>query len=506
MYLSRTILLIGALTTLCGCDSKSWTAPTVSSASVSATAAASSAAPNSATPADMPLTELGATIVGWMAAGENAKVRALFDDAMNKAVPTDEAVGKMWSNIETMVGKLDRLIETSEIEKGGYRIVLATCKFERSPMDVKMVFDKDRHLAGFFIVATQSANAFGPRPQMPKPPFAYEAREVSYDNAKDKMHFTGTLTLPPGAGPFPAVLLVTGSGTQDRDETIFGHKPFLLLADRLTKSGVAVLRVDDPGAGGSTGDAANATIEVHARDAEAGLAFLAAQKEIDKTRLGLIGHSEGGIIAAMVASRTKDVAFVVSLAGTGVSGAEINPLQIEAILRADGKIKEEGIKAVVEAQRSLMKLIVKGADEAALEAGVTAAFATAAKFAATDADKMATQKEMTASLGALNSPWFKSFVKLDPAPYWSKVTVPVLALIGDKDTQVPADVNLAAIKAALGKAKNAAAVTEKLPGLNHLFQPAKTGLLDEYATIETTFDEKALDRVVDWVTAHTKGK
>ena len=491
---------------LCGsCTEKrapSSNAPTMSESG----SGPASSAPLQESTAKMPLKDLGARVVGWLKAGENGKVRALFDEAMSKAVPTDEAVAQMWSGIESKVGKFQDVIETTESEKSGYQIVLTTCRFEHSPMDVKMVFDKQRHLAGFFIQQTQNANAFGPRPQTPKPPFAYDAREVSYDNAQDKMHFAGTLTLPKGAGPFPAVLMITGSGTQDRDETLFGHKPFLVIADRLTKAGFAVLRVDDPGAGGSTGDVKNATLEVHARDAEAGLAFLKTQKEIDPRRLGLIGHSEGGIIAAMVASRDADVAFVVSLAGTGLSGAEINPLQVEAILRASGKMKDEGIRAIVDAQRKLMKLVAKDAGDKELEAAVREAFAVASKYAASEEEKQATQAELATSLETLNTPWFKSFVKLDPSAYWSKVTVPVLAMIGEKDTQVPADANLAAIRVALGKAKNADIDTEKLAGLNHLFQPAQTGLLEEYGKIEITFDDKALDLMTEWLKTHTKGK
>src|SRR5206468_1127730 len=147
-------------------------------------------------------------------------------------------------------------------------------------------------IGGFTVVPTTNPNAFGPRPQTPKPPFDYATREVGYENDADKMHFAGTLSLPKGPGPFPVVLMITGSGTQDRDETIFGHKPFAVIADRLTRAGIAVLRVDDPGAGGSTGDVKNATLETHARDAEAGIAFLTTQKEIDPKRIGLIGHSE----------------------------------------------------------------------------------------------------------------------------------------------------------------------------------------------------------------------
>ena len=455
-------------------------------------------------PAPPSAKEVGAQVIAWLNAGEDSKVRAILSDAMNKAMPNDAALAQLWKSITGKVGAFKKLIDTEEKEEGSYHVVLVTCDFEVSPMDVRLVFDKERHLAGVSLKQTQSPNAFGPRPQHPKPPFGYEAREVAYDNEKDKAHFTGTLTVPKGDGPFPAVLLITGSGTQDRDETIFGHKPFWVIADQLTKNGIAVLRVDDPGAGGSTGDVKNATIEAHGRDAEAGIAFLKAQKEIDPKRIGLIGHSEGGIIAAVVASHSKDVAYIVSLAGTGLSGAEINPMQIEAILHAEKRMKPEGVKAIVAAQRKLMKLIAKDADDKAIEAAVKEAFSAAHKHAPSEADKDAAQKQVAQSLTMLQMPWFKSFVKLDPRQYWEKVTVPVLAMNGAKDTQVPADENLDAIKKALARNKDVDA--QKLAGLNHLFQPAESGLLDEYGKIETTFDPNALDLMTTWLKKHANVK
>jgi uncharacterized protein len=486
---------LGALVAV-GCEG-SKSGGVAPSATVAASAAPAGSA--SAAPAGPSVEELGASVVKWIAAGENAKVRALFDDAMQKALPTDASVSEMWGALQAKAGKFKRFIEAKGSQQGGYAVVLATCDFEGSPMDLRLVFDKEKKLAGIFMVPTTNPAAFGPRPQTPKPPFPYQTREVTYDNEQDKSHLAGTLTVPKGEGPFPAVLLITGSGTQDRDETLFGHKPFAILADMLTNRGFAVLRVDDPGAGGSTGDVKNATIEAHARDAEAGVAFLKTQKEIDAKRIGLIGHSEGGIIAAVVGATSKDVAFIVSLAGTGLSGAEINPLQVGAILRADGKIKPDGITAIVEAQRKLMKVIAKDGDDKALEAATKEAFDAAAKLATSDEERAAIQKGVAGSMEALKSAWFKSFVKLDPAAYWSKVKAPVLALNGDKDTQVPADENLAAIKSALARAGNKDVETQKLAGLNHLFQPATTGLMDEYARIETTIDPKALDALGAWL-------
>ena len=453
---------------------------------------------STAEPPERPVAQLAGEIVAALSKGKYGDVRKHFDDAMNKAMASDDAVGGMWTSIERKIGHYKRTITSSEIENGGFRIALVTCEFESATMDVKLVFDKARHLAGINLLATHHPDAFGPRPQTPKPPFAYASREVEYDapTVKDAK-MAGTLTIPQGSGPFPAVLLITGSGTQDRDSTIFGHKPFLVIADRLTRNGIAVLRVDDRGEGGSTGDASKDTVESHATDVEAGIAFLKTQNDIDPKRIGLIGHSEGGIIAAVVASRTKDVAFVVSLAGTGLPGSEINALQVEAILKSNGKTPDETIKAIVAAQRKLMNALVKN-DDKAIKRALDEAVAAATK-SLPEAERGRVAKSVESELGQIKSPWFRSFAALDPRVYWNKVTVPVLAMNGDRDTQVLVDVNFRAIKAALDKANNKDVVLAKFAGLNHLFQPAETGLLDEYAKIETTFDSKALDQMTEWL-------
>lgn len=498
------LLLTLGLGAACGAGENNPPPPGSVSASASAPAPTASADASSSREGGTPHEASARRVVEWLQNGETARVRALFDDAMNQALPNDEAVASLWAGIEGKFGKLKKIVDANESDKAGYHVVLLTGDFGAAPMDLRLVFDKDGKLAGIGVQGTQSTKAFGPRPQTPKPPFPYVEREIAYDNEKDGMHFGGTLTLPTGEGPFPAVLLLTGSGTQDRDETLFGHKPFLVIADRLTREGIAVLRVDDPGAGKSTGPAAEATIETHARDAEAGLAFLASQKEIDPKRIGLVGHSEGGLIAALVAARSRTVAFVVSLAGTGIPGSEINPMQVESILRADPKMSEEGVKAIVEEQRALMKLVARGASHAELQKALNRAIDVAKKYAPSDAAKEAAEKQIGSSLAALEQPWFKSFVVTDPAESWSKVTVPVLVMNGDKDTQVPSKANLPAIKKALEKAHNQDADIEELAGLNHLFQPAQTGLFDEYAQIETTFDEKALDLMTVWLKKRAK--
>ncbi len=445
---------------------------------------------------------LAKQVVTWLDEGKHAKVRELFDQAMDKALPNDEAVATTWSGVKGQFGPLKQQLAATVEKHPPYTVVLVTCVFELSPMDVRLVFDEKGSLSGFQVVATQNPAAFGERPQTPKPPFPYAEREVLYDNAGAKTKIGGTLTVPPGDGPHAAVLLITGSGSQDRDETLFGHKPFLVIADHLARNGIAVLRVDDRGVGTSTGDPATATVEDHASDVEAGVAFLKAQKEIDPKRIGLIGHSEGGIIAPMVAAKSADVAFIVSLAGPGVSGAELNPMQVRALLEAQGT-EASVVEEIVAGQKKLMQLIVADAPEAELKAAVDELVKVGAKSIpnAKEADARATVER---DVQRLLSPWFRSWAKLDPAEHLAKVRVPVLILIGDKDLQVPADVNLERANAALVKGGNTSVRAETLPGLNHLFQTAKTGGMDEYATLSETFSPAALALMTEWLVATTK--
>jgi uncharacterized protein len=336
------------------------------------------------------------------------------------------------------------------------------------------------------------------RPQEPKAPFPYKAEEVTYKSGD--VTFAGTLTIPEGSGPFPAALLITGSGPQNRDEELFGHKPFAVLADFLSRAGIAVLRVDDRGMGGSTGRSPTVTTEDFVGDALAGVAFLRGRPEIDRKKVGLIGHSEGGMIAPLAASRSKDVAFIVMLAGTGVPGRDILLKQTELVSRADGT-SEPVIQAVLAQMRVALDLIAAGADStsirATLDKTVAGLLATAS-----EADKPGIEmaaKSFQVQLGSMVSPWFRNFVTYDPRPTLRNVKVPVLALNGERDLQVPPEQNLPEIEKALREAKNRDATVKKMPGLNHLLQPAKTGAISEYATIETTMDPSALETVRDWI-------
>lgn len=449
-----------------------------------------------------PVSEIAKRFVIWLSKGETAKGHALFDEEMRKAM-SEEQLSQLWAGLEGQLGGYVSQLKTSEQAHEQYVAVRVTCQFQRDLVDVRVVFDAERHIAGLQLRPAEGMEQL--RPQTPKPPFPYTEREASYTNAKDGAVFAGTLTIPAGKGPHPVVVLLTGSGSQDRDETVFGHKPFLIIADHLSRSGFAVLRVDDRGAGKTKGDAKGTTLELHATDAEAAIDWLKKQPEIDPKRIGLIGHSEGGIIAAMVASGSKDVAFLVSIAGPGVSGAELNPMQIEAILRAQGS-SDSAVAAIVAEQKKIMKLVVEGASDADVEQAVRTAL-TVAEQHVPEAKKAAAgrpDQQLSLQVAVLKSPWFRSFVKLDARQRWRKVRCPVLALIGAKDTQVPADVNLAEIDKALRAGGNKDVTTTKLDGLNHLLQTASTGLLEEYATIQETISPAALTLMTTWLTERAK--
>lgn len=320
------------------------------------------------------------------------------------------------------------------------------------------------------------------RPQTPKKPYPYAEEDVVIDRAEAHVRLGGTLTLPKAKGPFPAVVLISGSGAQDRDETIFEHKPFLVLADDLTRRGIAVLRVDDRGVGKSTGALETATTEDFAGDTAACVAYLRSRSDIDPKRIGLIGHSEGGMIAPLVASRSKDVAFLVLLAAPGVPGDELINMQSQALLRAMGATPEQMAQTAV-VQRKAIAAAKEAKDEASLRA----------KLQGVLPDAM-----IDAQAKVLSSPWYHWMLNYDPRPALKSVRVPILAVNGAKDVQVPAKENLAAIRAA---AQHATIV--ELPGLNHLLQTAGTGAPAEYGKIDETISPAALQAIGDWVVART---
>ncbi len=327
------------------------------------------------------------------------------------------------------------------------------------------------------------------RPQEPKKPYPYDAIEVTYENAGVRL--AATLTLPRSEGPHPAVVLLSGSGSQDRDETIMGHRPFLVLADYLTRRGIAVLRADDRGVGGSMGNPATSTLNDLAGDALAGIAYLKSRKEIDPARIGIIGHSQGGLVGAIAASNSPDVAFLVSMAGAGLPGDQVVLRQIETLLRSAGQ-PPEAIAETLALQRRLFEILKTETDDEAAFRKMLAELPEPARRA----------KE--AELRMMTSPALRSFYTTDPASVLAKVKVPVLAINGELDTQVAADENLSAIAAALARGGNKNVTTVKLPGLNHLFQKAKTGAVSEYGSIEETINPAALKTIGDWIAARVQ--
>ncbi|MHC4787009.1 MAG: alpha/beta hydrolase family protein, partial [Planctomycetota bacterium] len=339
------------------------------------------------------------------------------------------------------------------------------------------------------------------RPQTPQPPFPYRQEDVTYENAADGVTLAGTLTLPKGEGPFPAALLITGSGPQDRDEAIFQHQPFLVIADHLTRAGVAVLRVDDRGVGGSSAGSKPATTADYAGDVRAGVAFLRARPEIAPDRIGLIGHSEGGIIAPMVASEDEAVAFVVLLAGTGLVGEEILYLQGELLGRASG-LAEDVIASNRRTQEQLFA-IVKDDSLAPQEARrrMRQVLTADENFAAGEEGESAVSYQVA----QLESPWLRYFMEHDPGPILERVRCPVLALNGTLDLQVPWKENLEAIREALERGGNEDVTARELPGLNHLFQHAETGLVIEYGRIEETFSVEVLELMTAWILERVGG-
>ncbi|MBK6285155.1 MAG: alpha/beta hydrolase [Draconibacterium sp.] len=332
------------------------------------------------------------------------------------------------------------------------------------------------------------------KPQTPKAPFPYLSEEVEYLNPKSGLKLAGTLTLPENAKNCTAVILISGSGAQDRDETIFGHKPFFVIADFLTRNGIAVLRVDDRGVGGSEVNTQNATSEDFAGDVLAGLEFLKTKKEIDQNKIGLIGHSEGGIIAPMVAIRSNNIAFMVLLAGPGIKGEQIIVKQVELLNRAAG-LTEEQVNQKVNLQKAIFDILLNGKDTVNQMERLQHVFSNGTYDTMSDDMK----KIINANLNALKTKWFQFFLTYDPYPALVKLECPVLALNGSKDLQVPPAENLAVIEKALKEGGNKNFKTMELKNLNHLFQTCETGAVAEYAQIEETISPGVLEILSDWI-------
>lgn len=335
------------------------------------------------------------------------------------------------------------------------------------------------------------------RPQEPKPPFSYYTEDVVFKNEKAGVTISGTLSLPSNSSIYPVVILISGSGPQNRDEELLGHKPFLVLADYLTKQGIGVLRYDDRGVSRSTGDFKTATTNDFAQDVRAAVAYLKSRKEVSK--IGLIGHSEGGMIAPMVAAHNNDIAYIVLLAGPGTRCDELLLKQQELIGKANGESAKD-LALGKEINTKIFALINKHKDQSKLNKAITKYLNTILKKhpEALPKDKSADQY-IDEEIKSISSPWMLYFLRHDPTPFLRKVKCPTLALNGAKDLQVPSMDNLTAIKNTLTKAGNKAVTIKEYSDLNHLFQHCTTGSPVEYPTIEETMSVEVLQDVVKWI-------
>lgn len=360
----------------------------------------------------------------------------------------------------------------------------------------------------FELARAQEPVAAEPQPTVE--PLPYGEEEVTFPNGD--ITLAGTLTLPQGDGPFPALILLSGSGQQDRDESLSlapGYRPFREIADTLTRQGIAVLRYDDRGMGGSTaGDLAAVTSADFADDAEAALRYLQDRVDIDSQQIGFLGHSEGGILAAMVAARNPDVAYVISMAGSAVDGYDVVLKQVERLALARGE-NPAGVASAVEQQKAILDL-VKSQDWTALEAAMSeiaqaqiAALTEEQKAAMGDVDAVV-QQQLAAQVQGLQSPWYQFFLSHDPGQDWARVTAPVLGIFGANDTQVDAEQNSAALQAALEQAGNKDVTIQVLPTANHLFQDAVTGGVEEYATLAPQLMPEFLEAISQWLLARVQ--
>lgn len=334
--------------------------------------------------------------------------------------------------------------------------------------------------------------------EQPNPP--YRATDVTYSNPDaDNIELAATLTEPSEGGPFPAVLLITGAGPQDRDETIAGQKPFRVLADYLTRRGFAVLRADDRGVGQSMGRFEGVTTRGFSTDAGAGVRFLQSRSDIDSKQIGLIGHGEGALEAVMVADDIPSIAFVVMLEGTGVPGEQVLLEQTEQAEKASGVPKQQ-----IKRDRQVGAMLYDMAKNGATVSQMHQALADFnLRWLREQGDDGSTLAPWSTRVKRFNDPWLRFFLNYDPAPAIAKLKCPVLALNGAKDMQVIADQNAPAIKAALARGGNKNARIEVLPGLNYLLQPAQTGLAYEYASNPVAISPMALQIIGDWIAVHT---
>jgi len=362
----------------------------------------------------------------------------------------------------------------------------------------KSIMSEFRQHGGIFPILFSSVDKLPLllRPQEPKKPYPYNEENVVFENKKAGIKLAGTLTFPKSKTKFPAVILVTGTGQQDRNEEVGKHKPFWIIADYLTRNGIAVLRVDDRGIGGSTGNFNQSTTADFAEDALAGITFLKSRQEINPKKIGIIGHSEGGTVAALAASKSSDVAFIVSMAGTFTNFEDVVIDQILNQLKLQG-IKDEDIELASNWRKKIYSLAKENTDSA-----------TAAKKLWEIYNKLSEDEvvrlnwpkgRQDAQIKQVLNPWWRYILGMDNKTILINVKCPVLAIYGELDQQVIPDKNIPIIEEALKEGGNKDFIVKKLPGLNHLFQTAKTGSEYEYFRIEETISPQALNIISNWI-------
>jgi uncharacterized protein len=347
--------------------------------------------------------------------------------------------------------------------------------------------------------STQALATKPNRPQEPKAPFPYKIKDITFKNDIQKFKLAGTLTIPEGKGPFPAVILVSGSGQQNRDSELMGHKPFWVIADYLSRNGIAVLRYDDRGMGQSEGDFQAATTADFAYDAQSAYIFLKKQKKIDKNRIGIVGHSEGGMVAQMVAAADTQVRLIVLLASPGVPISELMLKQTEMTLRQSG-ISEEEIQVSIELNKKFYNVLLNQADNTIAKKEIEQIIQTHAN-SMTSEEASEIKRQQPLLVKTMLTPWFRYFINFNPEYYLKQIKCPVLAINGEKDVQVSCEENLFGIAMSLEKYGNRRYEFHKMPNLNHLLQNCESGSVSEYMKIEETISPEILKIMRDWIKA-----
>lgn len=400
--------------------------------------------------------------------------------------------------VEITVPGLESIVEIGLAEGDGRLYLLML----QSPIDEYETLREQ-----VLVPALDATAPLEPEPTPDPSTFDYDIEEVVFPGGADDVTLAGTLTLPEGPGPHPVVVLMSGSGAQDRDESlkpITTLKPFAILADALTSAGIGVLRYDDRGVGGSTGDYAAATVQELAEDARAALDYLATRDDVDAGRLGLFGHSEGGLYAAMLGASDPRVAWIGMMAPAVADGVSLMTAQNEALQRAEGE-SEASVEATVEFSRAVLPAARDGDVELVADLttefyrGVWDRLGDEGQAVAGDREAWA-ERTAQGQVELFTSDWFRSLLAYDPAVDWAEVTVPVLAIFAGKDVQVVAEQNETALREALEAAGNDDLEIITFDDANHLFQEAETGAFSEYSRLEPEFIDGFVEAIVDWMT------